>query len=253
MAQTWKVGAVADSSGVTVRTLHHWDEIGLLKPSRRGLNGHREYTEADLGRLYVVIVLREFGLPLDSIGACLAGGLEPKRVLTDQLCQVEAAYAAIGRLRDRLVKVVAAAGEERALSEPAELLQLMREARPSADAVLEAYLDDNQRAELASGAAAVGPALPYLLEIEWPQLYRQADDLRRKGASPSDERVQRIVGRMDELSTLVGGNRPDGGGEVRAAWRENPAAMSGETEETASPWRELADYVESARALHRAP
>src|SRR4029079_19211903 len=91
MTKTWKVGAVAESSGVTVRTLHHWDEIGLVRPSRRGIGGHREYTDEDLGRLYVVFVLRDVGLSLASIRSCLAGGLDPARVLRDQLrvCDVD--------------------------------------------------------------------------------------------------------------------------------------------------------------------
>jgi DNA-binding transcriptional MerR regulator len=48
---TLKVGEVAEAAGLTVRTLHHWDHIGLLSPSERSLAGHREYTEADLVRL----------------------------------------------------------------------------------------------------------------------------------------------------------------------------------------------------------
>ena len=56
--QAWKVGALAEASGLTVRTLHHWDQIGLLSPSRRTASGHREYGEPDVVRLYQVLVLR---------------------------------------------------------------------------------------------------------------------------------------------------------------------------------------------------
>ena len=59
---TWKVGRLAEASGLTVRTLHHWDDIGLLRPSVRTPAGHREYTEDDLGRLYLVLALRRLGL-----------------------------------------------------------------------------------------------------------------------------------------------------------------------------------------------
>ncbi|MFF3336918.1 MerR family transcriptional regulator [Streptomyces sp. NPDC002888] len=55
---TWKVGRLAEASGLTVRTLHHWDTIGLLSPSQRTTGGHREYTEDDLVRLYQVLALR---------------------------------------------------------------------------------------------------------------------------------------------------------------------------------------------------
>jgi hypothetical protein len=113
--------------------------------------------------------------------------------------------------------------------------------------VLDGYLDSQHRADLADHAAAVGPALPYLLEVEFPQLYRQAEAIRRDGASPSDERMRPIVARLDELSALLGGKQSGAGSQVRAAWRDKPAAMSGESAETAAPWSDLAEFVEAAR------
>src|SRR3954451_5830104 len=62
---TWTVGQVAERSGVTVRTLHHYDEIGLLRPSRRSASGYRLYTEADLVRLRHVVVYRRLGVALE--------------------------------------------------------------------------------------------------------------------------------------------------------------------------------------------
>jgi DNA-binding transcriptional MerR regulator len=244
MDATWKVGAVAETSGLTVRTLHHWDEIGLLTPSRRGPGGHREYTGEDLGRLYVVLVLRDLGLPLESIRACLEARVDPRRVLADQLKEIDAAVAGLQRLRERVARAV----DTGISADPAELLTLRRDARPRARAVLEAHLSPEERDALSRAGAAAGPALPYLLEIEWPRLYRQADELRRAGAAPRDARVQRIVTRLDELSALVSGGREGAGAGVRAAWRADPAAMSGEPEAVAGPWRELADFVEQARA-----
>lgn len=70
------VGEVAARFGVTVRTLHHYDDIGLLTPSRRNASGYRVYTPADLTRLSQVIVYRRLELPLDEIARLLAGGNE---------------------------------------------------------------------------------------------------------------------------------------------------------------------------------
>lgn len=64
---TRTVGHVARMAGLTVRTLHHYDEIGLLTPSERGDNGYRRYTDEDLERLREILVYRELGLPLDEI------------------------------------------------------------------------------------------------------------------------------------------------------------------------------------------
>ena len=79
------VGQVADALGVTVRTLHHYDEIGLLRPSDRSPAGYRLYTEADLVRLQNVVVYRRLGFPLDEIGRLLdADGRDLERHLRRQ-------------------------------------------------------------------------------------------------------------------------------------------------------------------------
>ena len=71
---TWTVGQVADLFGVTVRTLHHYDEIGLLVPSERSRAGYRLYTAEDLTRLQQVVVYRRLEMPLDEIATLLEGG-----------------------------------------------------------------------------------------------------------------------------------------------------------------------------------
>jgi DNA-binding transcriptional MerR regulator len=65
------VGAAAAHAGVTVRTLHHWDAIGLVCPSARTPGGYRLYTAADVTRIHRVLLYRELGLPLESIGELL--------------------------------------------------------------------------------------------------------------------------------------------------------------------------------------
>ncbi|WP_433784359.1 MerR family transcriptional regulator [Actinomycetospora sp. CA-101289] len=68
---TWTVGQVAERSGVTVRTLHHYDEIGLLRPSRRSASGYRLYTDEDLVRLQHVVVYRRLGFALEEVAVLL--------------------------------------------------------------------------------------------------------------------------------------------------------------------------------------
>jgi DNA-binding transcriptional MerR regulator len=65
------VGAVAALTGVSVRTLHHYDHIGLVVPSVRTPAGYRGYTDADIERLHLVLVYRSVGIPLDEIRALL--------------------------------------------------------------------------------------------------------------------------------------------------------------------------------------
>jgi DNA-binding transcriptional MerR regulator len=70
--QTYTVGQVAGLAGVTVRTLHHYDEIGLLPPSGRAANGYRTYTPVDLARLQRVLSWRELGFDLEQVAALVA-------------------------------------------------------------------------------------------------------------------------------------------------------------------------------------
>ncbi len=67
MSETWTVGEIARELGVTVRTLHHYDEIGLLVPSDRSAAGYRLYTPADLERLQAIVVYRRLDFALDEI------------------------------------------------------------------------------------------------------------------------------------------------------------------------------------------
>jgi DNA-binding transcriptional MerR regulator len=68
------VGQVADRLGVTVRTLHHYDDIGLVRPSVRSRAGYRLYTGADLTRLQQVVVYRRLGFSLEQVADLLDGG-----------------------------------------------------------------------------------------------------------------------------------------------------------------------------------
>jgi MerR family transcriptional regulator, thiopeptide resistance regulator len=68
---SYSVGQVAGSAGVTIRTLHHYDEIRLLSPSGRSAAGYRIYEEADLERLQRILFYRELGFTLDKIAAIM--------------------------------------------------------------------------------------------------------------------------------------------------------------------------------------
>ena len=68
------VGAVARLAGVSVRTLHHYDEIGLLTPSDRSGAGYRRYADEDLDRLQRILFYRELGFGLDEIRTVMTDG-----------------------------------------------------------------------------------------------------------------------------------------------------------------------------------
>ncbi|MCF3106993.1 MerR family transcriptional regulator [Streptomyces roseoverticillatus] len=77
----WPIAEVARMSGVTARTLRHYDEIGVLPPAWTGTNGHRYYEERQLLRLQQILVLRELGLGLAEIGRVLAAQVDELEAL----------------------------------------------------------------------------------------------------------------------------------------------------------------------------
>ncbi|MFI1969405.1 MerR family transcriptional regulator [Streptomyces cinnamoneus] len=79
----WSIAEVARMSGVTSRTLRHYDEIGLLPPAWLGSNGHRYYEEADLLRLQQILLMRELGVGLREIQAVLDSQIDQVAVLRE--------------------------------------------------------------------------------------------------------------------------------------------------------------------------
>ncbi|MGV9268580.1 MerR family transcriptional regulator [Kitasatospora sp. NPDC003701] len=77
----WPIAEVARMSGVTARTLRHYDEIDLLPPARIGSNGHRYYEEAQLLRLQQILVLRALGVGLSEIGLIVASQVDELEAL----------------------------------------------------------------------------------------------------------------------------------------------------------------------------
>ncbi|MCS0639019.1 MerR family transcriptional regulator [Streptomyces sp. LP05-1] len=97
----WSVGQVAGFAGVTVRTLHHYDEIGLLSPSGRSHAGHRRYDDADLDRLQQILFYRRLGFPLDEVAALLDDpGADPREHLRRQHSLLTARIGELQRMAE---------------------------------------------------------------------------------------------------------------------------------------------------------
>ncbi|MEE1746154.1 MULTISPECIES: MerR family transcriptional regulator [unclassified Streptomyces] len=248
--QTWKARTLAEASGLTVRTLHHWDRIGLLSPSGRTAAGHREYSEQDVIRLYQVLALRRLGLGPETIATCLDVGVDPVRLVSEHLAGVEASLASLETLRQRLAHINDELVSDRApdISALISALRTMGSAGPAIEQALSRHLDNDQIQALHDRAAALGPAAHYLLEVEWPELYRRAEALRTAGVEPTAPRARKLVECMDELSCLFTGGDSGISAAVRSAWTHEPAAMSGDPMAPADDWHDLTAYLDRARS-----
>src|SRR5690349_19919689 len=109
----WKVGELAERTGVSVRTLHYYEELGLLTPSDRTPSGHRLYTADDVARLQQIRSLQQLGLSLDEVGACLRGrDYSPLGVVERHLAQAREQLEAHRRLCQRLEMLAGRLREE---------------------------------------------------------------------------------------------------------------------------------------------
>ncbi|MBK6007114.1 MerR family transcriptional regulator [Ramlibacter ginsenosidimutans] len=98
-----KVGELARRTGLTVRTLHHYDEIGLLKPSGRSESGYRMYDAQDVARLHAIQALRYLRLPLADIGPLLDGRhAKPEAIIDEQMRALQRQIREATELHDRL-------------------------------------------------------------------------------------------------------------------------------------------------------
>ena len=103
MGRTWRIGEVADRTGLTRRTLRHYDDLGLLVPAIRSSGDYRLYDEDDLLRLLQIQNLKVLGLSLPEIGTALADpDLDASTTLRSHLVQLEESVEAQRRLTDRL-------------------------------------------------------------------------------------------------------------------------------------------------------
>jgi DNA-binding transcriptional MerR regulator len=236
-AEHHRIGELAKLAGVTVRTLHHYDELGLLRPSARTGGGHRLYTAADVERLYRLLALRGLGLPLDEIGALLDTGDGVAATVRRHLERVERQAEALEGLRTRLTRLLASldSGEDSA-QRFLDALEAM--------SMFEKYYTPEQLRQLEQRRQTLGDEEIRRVEDEWKDLYAQVREHREKGTDPADPAVQALVRRSGELIQMFTGGDPGIAASLKRMYeQEGPARAS----------RGVADpddlvYLERARA-----
>ncbi|MEU3452422.1 MerR family transcriptional regulator [Micromonospora sp. NPDC006766] len=248
MASTWRIGELCRQTGLTVRTLHHWDHVGLLRPSARTFAGHRLYDESDVDRLYRIVALRELGLPLETIGVLLdghdgGGGPELAELLGEHLAHVERQLAALGGLRDRLVALVPAVRAAGGAT-PVDLLALIEEVT-RVDDTIRNYFSEEQLAALGQRREQLGEAAIRDVQDEWPRLIAQVQAELVAGTDPADPRVRALAARWMKLLEAFHGGDPGLRDSLYRMQAENSAEIA---REHGGPTPELIEYVKRSVA-----
>ena len=203
----WKVGELARQTGLTVRALHHWEERGLVVPSRRTAAGHRLYDDRDVRRVYEVVALRELGLSLEAIADVLA----PERdrlegILAAHLAQVEARLTALRDLRTTLAALVAGLRSS-AVPGSSDLIGLIDEVSKMTE-TFNNYFTDSQLAALEARRQELGEDTIRATEREWPGLIAAVQAEMDAGTDPASPRVQALAARWAELLEAFHGGDP---------------------------------------------
>ncbi len=191
-----KVGELARRSGLTVRTLHHYHDIGLLVPVARTDAGYRLYGRDDLARLHRIQALRRFGLSLGEIGELLARpALSLGSVIERQVRVLEQEIAHRTRLRERLVQLgeQLARGEEPELADWLTTMELMN--------MYDRYFTRQELQQLRFHQADAAR------QAQWRELVEAVRLAMAQGLPASSEEAQSLARRwMAMLEEDTGGN-----------------------------------------------
>jgi MerR family transcriptional regulator, thiopeptide resistance regulator len=197
VAPVWKIGELARRTGLTVRTLHHYDEIGLLSPAERSDGGHRVYDEADVQRLYRIVSLRSLGFPLDAIAQALdSQRFDPKAAVDDHLRRLEAQIAQEQQLLDKLRTL-------RQRLDADDFLTTIEEIT-----MRERYYTPEQLDQLEQRRQALGEDAIKDVEREWGEIFATLKQEMDSGTDPADPRLRPIGDRSRELIEMFTGGDP---------------------------------------------
>ncbi len=242
-----KVGELAKQTGLSIRTLHYYDEIGLLSPSRRTESGHRLYVAGDVARLQQVKSLQYLGFSLEEIRETLdRPDFSARRVIELHLSRLREQIELQQKLRERLEKIAARLSPAEEVSAE-EFVQTMEVIRMSER--LEKYYTPEQLEELEERKRAIGEERIQQVEAEWPELMEQVRAEMDAGTDPSDERVQRLAKRWMELVWEFTGGNPEIGRSVRNVWQQEETIHGVDT----GSMREMMEYISRAMTASKKP
>jgi DNA-binding transcriptional MerR regulator len=235
----WKVGELARRTGVSVRTLHYYDEIGLLSPSHHTGSGHRLYAARDVVRLQQVLSLRQLGFALEEIRDCLGRGtLSLREVLQMHLARLREQIQAQQQLCRRLEALASglASAEEVSVEDFLGAIEGLT--------MIEKYYTPEQMEYLRQRGEQVGEERIRQVEAEWQQLIAQVRAERDAGTDPADERVQELARRWIGLVQEFTGGDPGIEKSLRTMWHQEENIHGLDTREM----RELRAYIDKALA-----
>jgi DNA-binding transcriptional MerR regulator len=205
---TWKVGDLSKQTGLSIRTLHYYDEIGLLKPSGHTEAGHRLYRSVDIIRLQQIVSLRQLGFSLDEIKDCLENpNFSPIAVMQKrmtQLCQQIELQQQLLRLLESISARLQTAGEV----STNDFIKAIEVSTMTED-LFNKYYTPEQLQYLAQRKEMLGEEAMQQAQKDWQDLFAAVQAEMDKGTDPTDEKVLALARRCCELVEAFTGRNPE--------------------------------------------
>lgn len=213
---TWKVGELAREAGVSVRTLHHYEEVGVLPPPDRTAAGHRVYGVSHVERLARVRALAALGLSLAEVKDALeAAGSSPLELVERHLARAKERLQEEQSLVARLEAVRSSLKQEGTTVE-----QLL--ATVEVMTMIEKYYSAEQLEQLEDRRHELGPDGMAKAEAEWAQLFVEVKAAMDAGEDPMGTTVQRLRERWDDLVGQFTGGDPGIAASLQKMYEEAP-------------------------------
>jgi DNA-binding transcriptional MerR regulator len=242
-ASSMKVGELARRTGVSVRTLHFYDEIGLLSPAERTASGHRLYGPREIERLQQIASLRALGLSLDEVRDFLTGG--DSSLLNTIEMHADRLRAQITLQRDLLARLDAISrylqtNEHASTDDLLDAMEMMH--------MVESHFTPEQLEWLQKRREEVGEERIREVEAEWPRLMAEVRNEMENGTDPAHPRVQALMTRWRGLVAEFTGGNPEIAQSLNRMYEEEPEVRTRAGGDDA-----LFEYVGKAMAASNAP
>lgn len=216
-----KVGELAKATGVSVRTLHYYDEIGLLQPSAVSHSRHRVYSARELARLQQIKSLRQLGFRLDEIRSYLdTPGASPRTVIALHVARIREQI----ERQQRVVALLQTVDSEFAagsLASPEDFVRAIE-----AMTLVERGFTPAEMEEMRQRAERLGREHIRAVEREWPALIARVRAEMAAGADAASERMRPLAARWRTLVREFTGGNPSIEQKVRAGFVNEPWRMA---------------------------
>jgi DNA-binding transcriptional MerR regulator len=206
----WHTREFAKIAGLTVRTLHHYDRIGLLKPSRRDHNGFRLYSEDDFAKLEQIQTLKFIGFPLKQIKAIL----KDERARLDETLHLQRKLIEAQRYRLGLALEAIRRAEEAYSRDGAtdfdafdrinEVINMEQNTEWT-----KKYYSEAAQAKIEERKSLWSPELQERVTRDWAELVADIETAMANGVSPTESRAQQLAARWRGLVGQFTGGDPE--------------------------------------------